>query len=228
MESVASHLGLPPTTRCADMTREDWSRFLLASVGAAQAKELQVVLANEELADAVLSPLKADCMAYESYRLEKAERLQAAIFTLRGDGDHVTTLDVMKTWTDVAGGRLEHREFKNSGHMLARDVPLQLARHLATVSLPEFTDSLGPLVAYRKAYHMRGKLSKNPTFPKILGSPVLGYNRLVTSIEEPQPLDLDSQGYKSITPQSQKIKIMRSSNKEWRSRAYGGCKITGE
>ncbi|CAJ1425077.1 unnamed protein product [Effrenium voratum] len=110
-ESAMQHLG-KNFASCAEMGKEDWTEFLLASAGNAR-KELEALL--PELGDSIVGPLRADCMAYESYRLPKAERLRSPIITLRGGEDVVTTPQAIATWKSVAGSRLEHKDKGDHG-----------------------------------------------------------------------------------------------------------------
>jgi len=138
-ESISTHLGKSYHS-CHDMSREDWKQFLLASSSdAAGRAEINGMLADEALAAAIIEPLRADCLVYESYRLEKPEKLWAPIVTMRGEQDHITALSAVESWGLVARGRIEHKEFSGAGHMLAKDCPQKVARHLDASSKRDFS-----------------------------------------------------------------------------------------
>lgn len=118
-----------------DMSLQDWKTFFIASSGKDKTKELETLLADESLAEQALRPLIADCEAYESYNSCDGTRITSPIITIRGDQDCITSSSVMKSWEDVAAGRIEHIQVAGSGHMLVRDAPKELARHIAKVSI---------------------------------------------------------------------------------------------
>jgi surfactin synthase thioesterase subunit len=118
----------------ADMSFDDWKKFFIASSGKDRAKELEALLADEDLAEQALRPLIADCEAYESYNHCDGTRIRSPIVTVRGEQDCITSHSVMKSWEDVAASRVEHIQIAGSGHMLARDAPKKLAEHIANIS----------------------------------------------------------------------------------------------
>jgi len=218
-ESVVGHLGLRCDS-CAAMGREDWERFLVASAGASGSEDLAAMLRDPVLAEALIEPLRADCLAYESYRLERPERLRAPIVTLRGERDVITAPDAVRSWERVAGGRVDHKEFPRAGHMLAKECPLLLASHLDSLALPDFEQDLGSFKTYRAAYrllrHLNGGGSlAEPRFER-LTSPVLGAHQIPEDLD-PGDLSLDALSLsETLTPQSKSVKSMRRGNMLWR------------
>lgn len=130
--SATTHLGIERTS-ALDMTTEDWGQFLLASTAESGREGLEKILKDRELAEAVLAPLRADCIVYETYKLAKAEKISTPIIALRGELDNITSKAAISSWKDVAGGRLENKEFHKAGHMLAREVPRDLAQMMGQV-----------------------------------------------------------------------------------------------
>merc|ERR1712151_1217088 len=83
-------------------------------------------LSDPDLAKAVIAPLRADCLAYESYRLHRKLRLSTPIITFCGVNDRIATPKVMKTWKGVAKGRIEHAVLQRAGHRIAQDCPSEV------------------------------------------------------------------------------------------------------
>jgi surfactin synthase thioesterase subunit len=117
-----------------DMSFDDWKNFFIASSGKEKAEELKTLLANEELAEQALRPLIADCEAYESYNHCDGTCIECDIVTIRGEQDCITSNSVMKSWEDVAANRVEHIQVAGSGHMLVRDAPTEIAKHIRSIA----------------------------------------------------------------------------------------------
>ena len=90
------------------MDEEDWKQFCFSRLAVMQRQELARILDDPALAPGVIGPVRADCLAYESYHLSKTMRLSMPIFTMWGANDCIATPRVLKTWKDVAKGRIEH------------------------------------------------------------------------------------------------------------------------
>jgi len=146
----------------ADMTLRDWKTFYIASSGTANAQALEDALADDDLAEQALRPLIADCTVYESYKQCDGLKLRDPIFTLRGASDSICDKKAMRSWNVVAGGRIEHKEIQQSGHMLVRDAPRKLAQHIANIALSDFSSGQNRerVAAFRAAYAARGQAPK--------------------------------------------------------------------
>lgn len=228
-ESAFQHLGLSVES-CAEMSQEDWKRFLLASSGSGGAEDMAKLLQDPDLAEAAIGPLRADCLAYESYRLDKAARIHAPIVTMRGEHDHITAPEAVRSWKRVAGGRVDHKEFPRAGHMLAKECPLLLAGYLDNFLLPDFEDELRAYQTYRAAYRFlrhtsiakggQKKMAKEFELPTVAfrrqSSPVLGTHQVPKDFQPEVSLARAIGHSETITPQSIRVKLMRFGNWAWR------------
>eukprot|EP00928_Gymnodinium_smaydae_P037963 TRINITY_DN2628_c0_g1_i7.p1 TRINITY_DN2628_c0_g1~~TRINITY_DN2628_c0_g1_i7.p1 ORF type:complete len:440 (-),score=86.37 TRINITY_DN2628_c0_g1_i7:542-1813(-) len=135
-QGVGGSVELPgcDTSSAKNLSFEDWKRFLLASSGEGSASDLNQILADPVMAQAVINPLKADCLAYESYRMAKMVRLCTPIVTLCGARDTIATPCALKTWTEVAKGRIEHCVIPNTGHRIAQESPDAVAHIMQSMS----------------------------------------------------------------------------------------------
>eukprot|EP00928_Gymnodinium_smaydae_P007859 TRINITY_DN1280_c0_g1_i7.p1 TRINITY_DN1280_c0_g1~~TRINITY_DN1280_c0_g1_i7.p1 ORF type:complete len:1450 (-),score=287.98 TRINITY_DN1280_c0_g1_i7:539-4609(-) len=124
-QGVGGTVELPgcDTSSAKNLSDEDWKRFLLASSGEGSTSDLSQILADPAMAQAVINPLKADCLAYESYRMSKMVRLCAPIVTLCGARDTIATPCALQTWAEVAKGRIQHSVIPNIGHRIAQESP---------------------------------------------------------------------------------------------------------
>lgn len=234
-EAVMDHLNLQAEC-CADMSTEDWKKFLVASAGSS-GPELQELLARPELVDSIIGPLRADCMAYESYRLDRVDLIHSPIITLRGGHDVVTSKETIRSWQQVSGSRYEHKDFGHFGHLLARECPNLLAELFEEYSLPDFTHELRHFETFRAAYRLMrsGSTTKRaPSARRIRGasqkeirksmrvcSPTLG------AAHVPKDFDLgcmevDLVGLDAIMPPTKEVKLMRVGNLTWRKGASTG------
>merc|ERR1712135_98943 len=144
-----------PCSSAFEMDEEDWKQFLLLSSGSdGLSGELARILDDPALAPGVIGPVRADCLAYESYHLSKTVRLSMPIFTMCGANDCIATPQVLKTWKDVAKGRIEHMIIPRSGHRIAQECPGEVANMLHLHSLPSFVDELHTFRSYRAAYRL--------------------------------------------------------------------------
>eukprot|EP00928_Gymnodinium_smaydae_P031690 TRINITY_DN2317_c0_g2_i1.p1 TRINITY_DN2317_c0_g2~~TRINITY_DN2317_c0_g2_i1.p1 ORF type:complete len:792 (-),score=131.61 TRINITY_DN2317_c0_g2_i1:447-2738(-) len=226
------HLSGCDTSSAKNLTDEDWKRFLLASSGDESTGDLGQILADPVMAQAVIKPLKADCLAYESYRLAKATRLWTPIVTLCGARDSIATPCALKTWTQVAKGRIQHSVIPNTGHRIAQESPNAVAYIIHINSLPSFADEIIGFQSYRAAYSkMRQKdqagakqaLKQGTLFKhSLISSPVLGAHS-VPADGYPSELELPGlDGSPILTPQSKQVLVMRHGNAEWRVGNAGG------
>ncbi|CAE7446369.1 cmdD, partial [Symbiodinium pilosum] len=228
-EAAMAHLGYEGS--CKDMTDEDWKRFLLASAGTGRA-ELEELLQRPELVDNIVNPVKADCLAYESYRLTKVERIHSPIVTLRGGSDVITSPQAIRSWQEVAGSRYEHKEFGQFGHMLARECPALLAELFEEYSLPDFTHELRHFETFRTAYRLmrtrkqqHGSTMKAREIRKSMRvcSPTLGASKVPVDFElNTADLDFNLELLDDITPPTKEVKVMRVGNLTWRKGAATG------
>jgi len=202
----------------ADMTLRDWKTFYVASSLTENAQALEDALADDDLAEQALKPLIADCTVYESYKQCGGVKLRDPIFTLRGANDSICDKKAMQSWNVVAGGRIEHKEIRQSGHMLVRDTPRKLAQHIANIALPDFSSGLTNMAAFRAAYaarRMGPKQAKRQS--NILSSPIVkpsisGYQHHVPDFH----LDVLA-AYENMTPKTQLQQNTRLGNLQWRS-----------
>lgn len=49
----------------------------------------------------IVGPVRADCLAYDSYRLDRVERLHSPITTFRGTNDVITSAGALQLITSV-------------------------------------------------------------------------------------------------------------------------------
>lgn len=227
-ESVVEHLGLDRNVAsCKEMTTEDWKRFLLASAAhPSNQEEMRKMFADPTLEEALVGPTRADCLAYESYHLDQAEKLTAPIWAMRGELDHITSPCAVKSWKYVAGGRWALKEFPKAGHMLARECPRSVAMCLDNLAWPDFTHELlaykGYLTSYRlmrtagiaPATGIKRQLSSSDIFSSVPQEDPDKENKLETYLMKFLP--------ESITPQSPQVKIMRVGNAKWRQGCAAG------
>lgn len=228
-EAAMAHLGYEGP--CREMTQEDWKRFLLASAGTGRA-ELEQLLETPELAESIVNPVRADCLVYESYRLNQVERIHSPIVTLRGGQDVITSTQAMRSWQEVAGSRYEHKEFGSFGHMLARECPSLLAELFEQYSLPDFTHELRHFETFRTAYRlMRTRSQQHGSSQKArdirksmrVCSPTLGATKVPLDFElNVAELDLKLELLDDITPPTKEVKVMRVGNLTWRKGAAMG------
>lgn len=228
-EAAMAHLGYEGP--CREMTQEDWKRFLLASAGTGRA-ELEQLLEKPELAESIVNPVRADCLAYESYRLNQVERIHSPIVTLRGGQDVITSPQAMRSWQEVAGSRYEHKEFGPFGHMLARECPSLLAELFEQYSLPDFTHELRHFETFRTAYRlMRTRSQQHGSSQKArdirksmrVCSPTLGATKVPLDFElNVAELDVNWALLDDITPPTKEVKVMRVGNLTWRKGAAMG------
>ncbi|CAE8684681.1 unnamed protein product [Polarella glacialis] len=224
--SASGNLGLNRTS-AADMSHDDWVQFLVASSGK-KGEETRKLLEDKELAGIVLGSLQADCLVYESYHLDRAISLRMPIMTMRGGLDRITAPGAMKTWSKVAGGRVEHKEFQHAGHMVASECPALVARYISQATMPDFSDELDAFNTFRAAYRLqrsRTKLheaSRMPKFKEFVGcTPVLG----ATAVPQDMDMIVDFSlldGLNCISPPTKQMKEMRVGNMEWRKGGYTG------
>ncbi|CAE7254809.1 cmdD [Symbiodinium sp. CCMP2592] len=227
-EAAMVHLGYEGP--CREMTQEDWKRFLLASAGTGRA-ELEQLLQKPDLAESIVNPVRADCLAYESYRLSQVERIHSPIVTLRGGQDVITSPQAMRSWQEVAGSRYEHKEFGSFGHMLARECPSLLAELFEQYSLPDFTHELRHFETFRTAYRlMRTRSQQHGSSQKArdirksmrVCSPTLGATKVPLDVElNVAELDLNWELLDDITPPTKEVKVMRVGNLTWRKGEFG-------
>ncbi|CAE7622452.1 cmdD, partial [Symbiodinium sp. CCMP2456] len=228
-EAAMVHLGYEGP--CREMTQEDWKRFLLASAGTGRA-ELEQLLEKPELAESIVNPVRADCLAYESYCLNQVERIHSPIVTLRGGQDVITSPQAMRSWQEVAGSRYEHKEFGSFGHMLARECPSLLAELFEQYSLPDFTHELRHFETFRTAYRlMRTRSQQHGSSQKArdirksmrVCSPTLGATKVPLDFElNVAELDFNLELLDDITPPTKEVKVMRVGNLTWRKGAAMG------
>lgn len=223
--SAAMQLGFQHTG-AADMTQEDWMRFLIASSGK-KGEEMKELMKDQSLAETVLAPLRADCLVYESYYLERAIPLNMPIMTMRGALDCITSPQSMNSWKEVAGGRLEHKELQHAGHMLAIECPALVAQHLDQVSLPDFSEELEPFSTFRAAYRLlrdrRG--AQNPR--RFVSSPDVAVRELKIDVDTTTSFsELEKVLTENLTPQTRQVKQMRLGNMEWRKGGHKGSDFT--
>lgn len=224
-EAVMEHLGL--NMDCCDMTQENWKKFLLASAGNG-ANELEKLLEKPELVESIIGPVRADCLCYESYRLDKVERIHSPITTFRGGNDLVTSPNAIKSWTRVAGSRYEHKEFGEFGHMLARECPNLLAEFFEEYATPDFTHELKHFQTFRTAYRLMRSSSFSGHAKEIkksmralrVCSPTNGASALPMDLENLEDLELVVSDLEllveAITPPTKEMKAMRLGNLTWR------------
>mmetsp|Transcript_118028 Transcript_118028/g.378332 ORF Transcript_118028/g.378332 Transcript_118028/m.378332 type:complete len:1518 (+) Transcript_118028:176-4729(+) len=214
----------------SDMNDEQWKTFLLAGASAGSSDDLAKILADPDLAQAVIRPLRADCLAYESYRMGKVIRLWTPILTLCGTNDRIVTPKLLRTWSHVAKGRIEHTVIPRAGHRIAQECPRAVAEVLRIHSLPSFADELGAFRSYIAAYRLlrrrdqagaasklkQGTLCRQP----LVSSPTLGASNVppdfcLTDLS----LNLQAVGLSptTLTPQSKQVIVMRHGNVNWRS-----------
>eukprot|EP00931_Biecheleriopsis_adriatica_P031383 TRINITY_DN18408_c0_g1_i2.p1 TRINITY_DN18408_c0_g1~~TRINITY_DN18408_c0_g1_i2.p1 ORF type:complete len:1482 (+),score=319.04 TRINITY_DN18408_c0_g1_i2:56-4501(+) len=219
--SVASHLGLELTS-AKDMTQAEWLKFLVASSGkrGEEIKQLLADNADKSLVDEVVAPLRADCLVYESYHLDHAVPLQMPIMTMRGTLDCITSSVAMKSWKEVAGGRLEFKEFPQAGHMLATECPILVAKYMDQATLTDFSSELEAFKTFRAAYRLLRHGQQKTRKGSMIGSPVVGARSVPKDFGEVE-IDLDVLPT-AITPQTKKVKQMRMGNLEWRRGGYLG------
>mmetsp|Transcript_49844 Transcript_49844/g.116280 ORF Transcript_49844/g.116280 Transcript_49844/m.116280 type:complete len:1480 (-) Transcript_49844:74-4513(-) len=229
-EAVMDYLGLQRSC-AADMTSADWKRFLLASAGEGHGRqELEALLDNPEMADSIVQPLRADCLVYESYHLDRAERIKSPIITLRGGRDVVTSSQAIRSWRQVAGSRFEHKEVGQHGHMLARECPHLLAEMFMEYSLPDFTHELRHFETFRAAYRlmrMQAAEGKTREIRKSMRvcSPTIGASKVPQDLEFAigcENLNLELLETETITPPTKEVKAMRVGNLTWRRGASAG------
>jgi len=91
---------------------------------------MEKILNDPIMVKGVVGPLRADCLAYESYHLSKTLRLSMPIFTVCGANDRIATPQVLKTWKHVAKGRIEHTVIPRAGHRIAQECPDEIANML--------------------------------------------------------------------------------------------------
>jgi amino acid adenylation domain-containing protein len=216
-----------PCSSAFEMDEEDWKQFLLLSSGSdGTSGELARILDDPALAPGVIGPVRADCLAYESYHLSKTVRLSMPIFTMCGANDCIATPQVLKTWKDVAKGRIEHMIIPRSGHRIAQECPGEVANMLHLHSLPSFVDELHTFRSYRAAYRLlrtqdqvgaSTKLKQGTMFRySVAMSPFLGTSNVPYDFEL-EDLNLDAlQDSAVITPQTKQVVVMRQGNAEWR------------
>jgi surfactin synthase thioesterase subunit len=223
-ESVVEHLGLDlNVASCKDMTTEDWKRFLLASAGHhTNQEEMSKLLADPALAEALVGPTRADCLAYESYHLDQAEKLTAPIWAMRGALDHITAPSAIKSWKFVAAGQWTQKEFPKAGHMLARECPRSVAMYLDNLAWPDFTHELLPFKTFLASYR---RMRTTGIAPTTGARQRLSSSDMSSSFPKDDPdKEHKLENYliklpKGITPQTTQVKIMRVGNAKWRQ----GC-----
>jgi surfactin synthase thioesterase subunit len=231
-ESVFEHLGLDRNlASCVDMSNDDWHRFLLASAAhPSNQEEMRRMLADPTLAEALIGPTRADCLAYESYELDgTAEKLTAPVFAMRGGEDHITTPRAVQSWKCVAGGRWDQKEFHKAGHMLARECPRSVAMCLDNMAWPDFSHELQAYNSFFASYRLMRTFSGMPSTSTAGGSPLrrqMSSSDIVSSTPKDDPEKLKTLEDllmrvlpESITPQTMQVKIMRAGNAKWRQ----GC-----
>jgi len=150
-------------TSASDMQLSDWVQFLIASAGR-KGEEMKELLADPALAELSVGPLRADCLVYESYQLDEEIVLNMPIMTMRGEQDCITTSKAMQSWSTVAGGRLEHKEFHGAGHMISAECPAMVARHILQASLP---DCASPRIKQVEMKHLGNMESQKCGYPVI-------------------------------------------------------------
>jgi len=230
--NYSQSFGMKVTT-ASEMQLSDWVHFLIASSGR-NPDEIQTILRDEAVAEDMVAALRADCLVYESYQLDEAIRLKYPIMTMRGELDCITAASAMQSWNQVAGGRLEHKEFAGAGHMVAHECPVQVAQFVFQASLPDFSSELRAYEKFRAAYRVlrSNKLSKKDAVPSPLlaakavpcVSPTLGAQPVPEDVSE-KVLDfsmLDLIMAPAMTPPTKQIKIMRAGNMEWRKGSHKG------
>jgi amino acid adenylation domain-containing protein len=215
-----------PCNSACEMDEEDWKQFLLISSGEGPSGELARILKDPALAPGVIGPVRADCLAYESYHLSKTVRLSMPIITICGANDHIASPQVLKTWKEVAKGRIEHTIIPRSGHRIAQERPGEVANTLHLHSLPNFVDELHTFRSYRAAYRLlrrqdqagaASKLKQGTMFKfSTVMSPFLGASKVPSDLNI-EDLNLDAlKPSAAITPQTKQVLIMRQGNAEWR------------
>lgn len=235
--NYSQSFGMKVTT-ASEMQLGDWVHFLIASSGRSQ-DEIQTILRDEAIAEDMVAALRADCLVYESYQLDEAEaiRLKMPIMTMRGELDCITAATAMRSWKQVAGGRLEHKEFPGAGHMVAHECPSQVAQFIFQASLPDFSSELRAYDKFRAAYRVlrSGKLSNLSKKKDAVPSPRLAAQTLPVSPTlgaQPVPEDLGAQVLDfsmldlimapAMTPPTKQVKIMRAGNMQWRKGGHKG------
>jgi len=202
-------------------------------------QEMKTLLASE-MGDTIIETIRHDCLAYESYHLEDPVKLRTPIFSMRGSHDNIAGSFELKSWNQVAGGKWEYREIKNSGHMLAVEAPGALANYIVFASLLDLTDQLGEFTEFRGKYGLlrqilRGKQPKQTgeinkmmrqVSPVQIGdinkmmrqvSPVLGARRI--PLDETVDFEFSLKGLDGseiVAAQTAKVKQMRHGNLQWR------------
>ena len=149
--------------------------MLLSSGSDATSGELARILDDPALAPGVVGPVRADCLAYESYHLSKTMRLSMPIFTMWSANDCIATPRVLKTWKDVAKGRIEHMIISRSGHRIAQECPGEVANMVHLHSLPSFVDEPHTFRSFRgdtDCYVCKIKLEPPPNSSKGLCSDI--------------------------------------------------------
>lgn len=155
----------------------------------------------------------------------------------------------MKSWEAVAGGRVEHIEIAQSGHMLVRDAPRKLAQYIAKITLPDFSSGLENIASYRAAYRERWTASVTASVERI-GLPLSLRERAVHRIKSQTSIALSSPVFsfeqcddqdvpdfeldmlaasasvtpKSLTPKQEGVQNTRLGNLQWRRVSSFGSK----
>eukprot|EP00747_Dinoflagellata_sp_TGD_P023921 gnl/TRDRNA2_/TRDRNA2_130181_c2_seq1.p1 gnl/TRDRNA2_/TRDRNA2_130181_c2~~gnl/TRDRNA2_/TRDRNA2_130181_c2_seq1.p1 ORF type:complete len:176 (+),score=25.31 gnl/TRDRNA2_/TRDRNA2_130181_c2_seq1:32-529(+) len=152
---------------------------------------------------------------------------------MRGGDDQIAGLAELRSWKQVAGGKWQHREFKNSGHMLAIEAPASLANYILFASLLDLSDEVSEFSDFRNQYRLLRQALRGTAKPITDGrtKPIIGMKTLMVApspILGPQkiPMNLPEEDYEMtlevlkesqiLTPQTTKVKQMRSGNIKWR------------
>jgi len=205
----------------AEMSFEDWKGFFIASAGheGNRANEFEEMFKDDSLAAEVLDPLIADCKAYESYTHCDATRLRFPILTLRGEHDHITDMNAMKSWSLVSSSRLTSQLITGVGHMIVRDAPRRIAMAIEHHLRPDFSHQLSQEHSEVRQQYQSARMG----LP--FASPVLGTVRCSFKKQDEFDLDLAMtllEGSEQVTPQTRKMKEFRAGNANWRLQNSSG------
>jgi len=157
---------------------------------------------------------------------------------MRGEHDHITAPEAVRSWTHVAGGRVDHVEFPRAGHTLAKECPLLVAGRLDAFTLPDFADELPAYQTYRAAYRFlrhysvaKGRVppARGLELPSVAlrrqSSPVLGTHQVPRDFQPDGSLLKAIRHSETVTPQSVMVKRMRFGNWAWRVGSRDGNSI---
>ena len=153
-------------------------------------------------------------------------RLSMPIFTMWNANDCIATPRVLKTWKDVAKGRIEHMIISRSGHRIAQECLGEVANKVHLHSLPSLVVVPHTFRSFRGAYRLlrtqdqvgaSTKLKQGTMFRySVAMSPFLGTSNVPYDFEL-EDLNLDAlQDSAVITPQTKQVVVMRQGNAEWR------------